>query len=323
MKNPRLPLLFALLALLGAGTWWLSHRATQATSTLDETATQFYVTDTATVDKVFVALRNGQQHTLVREARNYWRLDGRTDVRPDQVRMLLSTLARQRVKAPVAKAAHNTIVRELAANGIKVEVYQKGERTRTFYVGNATADRFGTYMILEGAETPYIVHMPGFEGYLTTRYLLSPREWRTVPVFNTPLPALERIEVDAPGQPDRTFRVARQGAGFAIDGLPQADTGLVRAYAAQFLKVNGQNYVDSTVRGKVDSIMRAKPHSFTVTVRARNQPRPARIRLWPIEGNNDSMVGVTDRDSTEPMIVQTYVFNGVLPKRTDFLRKKQ
>ncbi len=316
----RIYLLLAVLVVLGAGTWWLSRRAGQADSTLDIAATTFSVTDTAAVDKIFVALRSGQTHTLRRVARHYWRLDERYDVRPDMIRMLLGTLHRQRVKTPVARAARNSIVRALAGNGIKVEVYQHGERTSAFYVGGATNDRFGTYAILEGAEDPYILHIPGFEGFLTTRFQLTPREWRTVPVFATPLPALERVEVVAPGQPERTFSVVRLGAGFGIEGLPQADTALVRAYAAQFGQLNGQNFTDSTIRGQVDSVMR-QPAGFVVTVRGRGQARPDRIRLWAVEGNKDSMIGQTDRDSAETMIVQTRLFNMVLPMRRDFVRK--
>ncbi|MBC7446549.1 MAG: DUF4340 domain-containing protein [Hymenobacteraceae bacterium] len=316
----RIYLLLALLVLLGAGTWWLSHRAERADSTLDIAATTFSVTDTAAVDKIFVALRSGQQHTLRRVARNYWRLDERYDARPDMVRMLLTTLHRQRVKSPVPRAARNTIVRALAGSGTKVEVYQQGQPTTTFYVGGTTTDRVGTYMILDGAEDPYITHIPGFEGFLTTRYLLTPREWRTIPVFTTPLPALEGIEVLAPGQPERAFVVRRAGRGFAIDGLPQADTARVRAYAAQFGHLNGQNFVDSTVRAKVDSVMR-QPPGFIVTVRGRGQARPERIRLWALKGNQDSMVGQTDRDSAEAMIVQTRLFDQVLVKRADFVPK--
>lgn len=318
----RIFFLLAVLVLLGAGTWWLSRRAARADSTLDASATAFTVADTAAVDKIFVARRSGEQHTLRRVARNYWRLDDRFDARPEMVRMLLETIARQRVKAPVTRAARNTVVRTLASSGIKVEVYQHGERTNTFYVGGATSDQLGTYMILEGAEDPYVTHIPGFEGYLSTRFLLTPREWRTVPVFTTPLPTVESIEVTAPGQPERAFRIRRTGAGFAVEGLPKADTALVRRYAAQFGRIYGQNFVDSASLATVDSMMR-QPPGYVVTVRGRGRARPERIRLWPIKDNQDSMVGQTDRDSTEVMIVQTFVFNNILARRGDFVQKPQ
>ncbi len=320
-SNKRLFLLLAVLALLGLGTWWLTRRADTANSTLDVAATSFSVVDTAAVDKIFVANRTGEQHTLTREARNYWRLDNRYDARIEQVRMLLTTLHRQRVKMPVPRAARNNVVRALASQGIKVEVYQKGQRTNTFYVAGSTNDRLGTYMILDGAEEPYIVHVPGFEGYLTTRYLLTPRFWRTNPVFQAPVGTIERIAVEALGQPERTFTVQRAGTGFVVADLPQADTALVRAYAAQFGRVFAQGPIDSAQRAYTDTVLR-RPPNYRLTVTARNQPKPAQIRLWTIGGNKDSMLGVIAGDSAEPVIVQTYVFKPLLAFRREFVKKK-
>ena len=321
-SNQRLLLLLAVLALLGAGTWWLSRRAARTNSTLDVAATTFSVSDTAAVDKIFVALRSGEQHTLTRVARNYWRLDNRYDARLDMVQMLLTTIARQRVKAPVPRAARNSVVRALAGNGTKVEVYQQGQRATTFYVGGATNDRLGTYMILEGAKDPYVIHIPGFEGYLTTRFLLTPRDWRSIPIFTTLLPALQRIEVVAAGAPARTFAVARTAAGsFAIADFPKADSLLLKSYATQFSSVFGQVFVDSASRPAVDSIMR-RPPGFVVTVRRRGPGPPERIRLWPIKDNPDAMIGRTDRDSTEAMLVQVLILDRILVGRTDFVRKK-
>lgn len=321
MKLNRPFLLLAALVLLGLATWWLSRRADRNDSTLDTEATTFSVADTAAVDKIFVALRSGETHTLTRVARNYWRLDDRYDARSDMARMLLTTITRQRVKSPVPRAARNSVVRALAGNGIKVEVYQKGERATTFYVGGSTADRLGTYMILEGAKDPYVIHIPGFEGYLTMRFLLSPREWRSIPVFTTPLPNLQSIEVVVAGQPTRTFTVARTaGGGFGIAGFPQADSLLLKSYATQFRAIFGQTFVDSASRPLVDSIMR-RPPAFVVTVRGRGQAKPERIRIWPIKDNPDAMIGRTDRDSTEAMVVQNVVFNPVLAQRADFVKK--
>ncbi len=323
MKPAQRPfLLLAVLALLGLGTWWLLHRSSRTDSTLDTEATAFSVADTASVDKIFVALRSGVTHTLVREARSYWTLDGKYTARPDQVRMLLNTLRRQRVKSPVPRAARNSVVRAMAGTGIKVEVYQKGERTNTFYVGGATNNRLGTYMILEGAEDPYIVHMPGFEGYLTTRFLLSPDDWHTLPVFTLPLLALERVEVVTPGQPDSSFAIARTARNtFGIADYPAADSLLLKSYLTQFARIFAQNLVDSASRPTVDSMMRRAP-THVVYVKERGKPRAERLRLWPIKNSKNGLIACTDRDSI-PFIVQTAIFNNILVQRTEFVRKAQ
>lgn len=319
--NRKTYLLLAVLLLLGLGTWWLSRRSEKAGSTLDADATAFAVADTAAVDKIFVATKGGQTHTLRRVARNYWRLDERFDVRPDMIRMLLETLARTRVKAPVPKAARNNIIRSLAAGGVKVEVYQHGQLSKTFYVGRPTENMEGTYMILQGAEDPYVTHIPGFVGFLSTRFNLTPRDWRTVPVFNTPMALLETVTVTAPGRPEASFTVRRADRGFVVDGLPveKTDTLATRLYARLYAKVNGQEFLDSVQVRRSDSLLRTPP-AFTIAVQARRAAHPDRLRLWILKGNQEYMLGITDRDSAEVMAVQTYNLKNLLLGRADFAK---
>jgi hypothetical protein len=47
---------------------------------------------------------------------------------------------------------------------------------KQYYVGHATQDNTGTYMLLTNPETdknyedPFVTHIPGFDGFLSTRY---------------------------------------------------------------------------------------------------------------------------------------------------------
>ena len=63
------------------------------------------------------------------------------------------------------------MVKSLASEGIKVELYdRKGEKIKAYYVGGATPDERGTYMIMENAEEPYVAHIPSWEGNLRFRF---------------------------------------------------------------------------------------------------------------------------------------------------------
>lgn len=313
MSRKPLLLLIVLIA-LGVGTWWLVQRRAQAGSTLSGEETAFAVPDTAAVDKVFVAFKDGRQHTLRRVARSYWQLDERYDVRPEQVNILLQTLNRVRVKAPVARTARNGVVKGLATQGIKVEVYQRGELVRTFYIGGTTQDQLGTYAILAGSENPYIVHIPGFDGFLTSRFTLTPQSWRTVPIFRTPLNQLQGVEVVAAGHPEQTFRLTRPapGAPLTLDG-ERADTASLRRYASLYGRVNGQFFLEKEDRKEFDSLLSTPPH-YQIRVTARGA-RPDRIRLWVPHGEKDALVGITDRDSAEVLITQRHVFGNLLQSR--------
>ena len=43
---------------------------------------------------------------------------------------------------------------------LKLKFFQTTKKLEQFYVGGETADQLGTFMMLEGAKEPYVVHIP-------------------------------------------------------------------------------------------------------------------------------------------------------------------
>ena len=188
-SNLRILYILVALTLVTAGVWWLQGNQGR----LDRIeGTDFGIVDTSKVDKIFIADMDGVEVTLTRPERGrLWDLNGKYKAREDAVKLLLKTFRRAAVQGPVAEAAQENVVRLIAARGKKVEIYQGGDQpVKTWYVGTATPSHTGTYMVLEtpegrGAE-PYVVHMEGFTGYLSTRFFTSEREWRYTGIFDHP-----------------------------------------------------------------------------------------------------------------------------------------
>ena len=65
--------------------------------------------------------------------------------------------------------SNNNIIKQLATTGVKVEIYYKNN-IKTYTVGGSTSDHLGTYMLMEDGDNPYVVHIPGFNGFLSPRY---------------------------------------------------------------------------------------------------------------------------------------------------------
>ena len=185
-RNTLLLLVFLLLAGFAA-YYFLNKNGSK--STLDSEETAFAIADTASVDKIFISTKSGKSNTLTRKAGNHWVLNDHYEARKDMVNMLLETMKRMEVKRPADKLSRNNAIRDIAALGRKVEVYQKGELAKTFYVGQTTDEHMGTYFIMEGSEDPYVLHMPGFNGFITSRFDIEEAKWRSVPVSAVrPLP---------------------------------------------------------------------------------------------------------------------------------------
>src|ERR1044072_4374217 len=103
--------------LLGALTTWLvmhSGKGTVAREMRD-----FAYTDTASVDKIFLADKTGKQVTLVRNADNTWTVNELSPARPDAVANLLRVLNRVSVREPVGANARENVIKTLITGSIK------------------------------------------------------------------------------------------------------------------------------------------------------------------------------------------------------------
>jgi len=267
-RRQRLGLLTIVSLILLAGlTFWLSRRAATAPLTnADPEITAFAFTDTANVTKLFLADRQGNKSTLVRSGGD-WILNGSGVARPDAVNGVLGTIFAMRVRGPVAKAAQDNVIRQLAASGVKLEIYTKEGLAKTYYIGGPTTDMRGTYMMLEDGDRPYILQLPGMTGYLTPRFFASDTEWRRRIVFTSGKGGLLRgDEVNgiqmiykAKGQ---SFGFERAGSGFkwnlpAGNPMPPPISGLAESFLKAVATLPLENFAGKAPER--DSVLATQP----------------------------------------------------------------
>ena len=188
-------------------------------------ASDFQVWDTASVTKIYLADRRENESLLERKEQG-WTLNGTYKAHSKQVQYLLTTLYKVRIKMPVYVASHNNIVKQLAAQSTKVEIYQvvprinlfdkvklfyHEKRTKVFYVGDATMDSSGTFMLKEGADKAYIVYSPSFRGFISTRFTANPDDWRDHTVFHENLADIQSVSVEFNEDPEGSFRIDNIG----------------------------------------------------------------------------------------------------------------
>ena len=144
----------------------------------------FAVEDTASVDMIFMVDMDKNQVVLERK-NNAWLVNNKYIARQGSIDKLLETMKNLEVKEFIPQSRMNTTIRVLSSHSTKVEIYQKGELNKTYYVGGATQNQSGTYMLLENSSQPCVVTIPGFLGYLSTRYFIEESLWRDPTVFNS------------------------------------------------------------------------------------------------------------------------------------------
>ena len=221
-KNNRVTIIIAALLVVLAGVLIWNNRYL---SNLQGEASDFQVWDTASVTKIYLADRRENESLLERQE-DGWTLNGIYKAHPKQVNYLLTTLYKIRIKMPVSVASHDNIVKQLASQSTKVEIYQivprinlfdkvklfyHEKRTKVFYVGDATMDSSGTFMLKEGAEKAYIVYIPSFRGFITTRFTANPDDWRDHTIFHEKLVDIQSVEIDFNEDPEGSFRIDNMG----------------------------------------------------------------------------------------------------------------
>jgi hypothetical protein len=216
MKKNRVILLITLILIVIAGVLYL----TTSTTTLRKKDSDFSVKDTASVTKVFLADKNNNEVTLERSAEGGWTVDGKFSAQQAKVSSFLKTLADLEVRSPVPLIARNNVIKRMAVIAKKIEIYQITPRinlfnkiklfpheklTKVYYVGDVTQDNQGTFMLMEGAEEPYVVHIPNFRGFVASRYSTIKADWRDYTVFKIPINKIQSVKVEFPFDPQLAY----------------------------------------------------------------------------------------------------------------------
>jgi hypothetical protein len=143
----------------------------------------FAVEDTLLVNKIILENRNLEKLKLSRGEKN-WILNDTIIANQYLINLLLKTIKEMQIKNPIARAALPNIIKRMATQNTKLDIYKKNKKIKTIYIAGETPDQLGTYMMIEGAKEPYVVHIPGFNGYLSSRFSCKENIWKSKRIFN-------------------------------------------------------------------------------------------------------------------------------------------
>lgn len=320
--------LIGLVILVILGTLAFVVFKQRGTGTIKPDLHDFAVKDTAEVTKIFMADKTGQTVLLNRVDEKTWTVNDGHKARKDAIDVLLKTISRVEMKSPVANTAHDNIIKLLAGKSTKVEIYKGDDKVKTYYVGDATKDNMGTYMLIEGSRTPFICHIPGFFGYLSSRYMTRSLEWRDSEIFSHRLPQIAEIEVNFHLEPEKSFRITHSENRVVQlyrlypkeELVSNMDTVFVKRYMLNYRNVRFEG-IQPYDAERVDSIVNSPPF-FSVSVTDRTGESktvtayriPANPDAFDIDGKPlvwdvDRMHGVLNGNEDEIALIQYFTFD--------------
>jgi hypothetical protein len=256
-------LLFALVAVaLGLAVWFGVINKPEGSRVLRENA--FAWEDTASLQKIFLADLGEREILLERQPGGRWTVNGRFEARPDAMQTLLETIAQLEVKYPVAKAKYELVVREISGKHTKVELYTDGNKpVKTYYVGPPTTRDRGNFMQLDGAKYPYVVHIPGLDGFVQTRYILDQDTWRERTIFSAKPQTIDSLAVTYTYNPDSSWAIARAGESYRLHtnldriGSKTVNPRATLAYLGHWRNLQCDYYLNNSY--KRDSVLGTTP----------------------------------------------------------------
>lgn len=268
MKTNKILYLIVLVLLVVAGYFYFTD--TSGTISNQEGAKfDFAIEDTATIDKIFIVNPKGQ-HVTINKMEDGWKINGQYNARPDNIRLLMKTFSRIELKAPVSKSAFKNVVKNIATNSTKVEIYQGGDKpSKVYYVGSATMDQRGTYMLLETAGVkstqPGIMHIPGFRGFLTSRFFADADQWRDAAVFKYDSKDIKNIAVTYYEKPEESFVIRKNGETTELldienNVINDFNQDRVNEYVDRYKSVYYEMIDTESSPERIDSVIASQPY---------------------------------------------------------------
>jgi hypothetical protein len=337
MKKNRGTLIVVIILLL-ISVYFLFFKNTL--STLGEKDNQFAVADTGIITQITIIDREKQSVTLNRVNGAQWKVNNKYFVRTDAINTLLYTIKSVTIKTPIDQHAWDNVIKNLATNSVKVDIYTGDKKIKSYFVGGPSNDHLGTNMLLvnprtdENYKQPYVTYIPGFDGFLTTRYFTMEDGWRDRTIFRYYPNEIKSVTLSYPFA-DHSFTINTTAKNrFSIENplthqqLNNFDTMAVRQYLTYFQFVSWEVVVkpekkDSIISSAPICIMEVKDTLGNVTnIRLYNRKAPATVN------NKYGKDYVYDPDRLYALVngkdfvlVQYFVFGKLLQDPTYFIHK--
>ena len=277
---------------------------------------KFSISEIEKIDKIFLSDRKGNNITLKKD-NNIWMVNNKYIVRDDAISTLLSTIQKISIQRPIPETGYNNVIKQLATTGVKVEIYYNN-KIKTYTVGGSTSNHLGTYMLMDKSENPYIVHIAGFNGFLSPRYGIQGYEldinnWRDNTVFKIEIETIKKISVIDLQEKNKSFNIITKPLSLTDvnNNDIKYDLDKVIKYLNNFSQLNSENFKGNNIdisnekliyRLKINHDNKEdilETYTFSKTNNNSNNSKPNVERMYARLNNG------------EFLLIQNYVFNKV------------
>jgi len=297
----------------------------------DSELIEFAIEDITTVDKVIISDAFGRTFEIVKQGDIWTDKEGNCIIQ-ESAEFILEAFKTIEFKGYLPDKSHANFTNLTAAKHTKVEIFQNGEWTKTWYIGPPFSDHHGQIMLLDSdkygtSALPVIMKLKGVHGIIEPRFFADAKKWECTNIFALESNEIKEIDVQFNDEPERSFTVKKNGSDFKVyqqkNLLKNVDTAMIFRYVHNYKKIHFDvpNYEMNPFT--VDSLKKTTPFG-TLTVKEVNG-NSTRLRMFRIIARdaviNDGVVRLEDKDrdrfwcelpSGEMVKCQYFVFNPLI-----------
>jgi len=291
--NKTIKLLIALIVVAGLG-YFAYNLFINKGNTVESELIDFTVKDISKVDKIIISGDTPDEFILTKSGTK-WNSNKMDCIQQQNVDFILEAFKNIEFKSYLPKNAASHQTKLMSAKHIKVQIFENGSWSKTWYIGPPAQDHYGQIMLLDSKEygmsdKPVIMHIKGLKGIIEPRFYSDFRKWACNAIFELDPTKIKKVEVEYLQEKERSFKVLNNNNNYEVyqngtklDAHPQ----MVLKYIQNYKKIhfNIPNY--SLNIAQVDSLNRTAPFSY-ITVTETNG-KSTRLKLHRVRTEDESI----------------------------------
>jgi hypothetical protein len=284
-------LLVAAISILSLLGWYVNNLLkNQGKSDLE--LIEFAIADTTSVDRIIITDPFSQKIEIIRN-NGVWTDAAGDCITRENVTFVLEAFKNIEFKGYLPDNSHKQFTKMMSTQHTKVEIFQNGEWTKTWYIGPTASDHYGQIMLLDSEEygksdIPVMMKIKGTQGIIEPIFFADKRKWMCTNIFALPMERIAKVDVKYYDEPYLSFSVTKKGNKMAVfqQGKPlsNCDTAMIFRYLQNYKKIHYDLANFELSKKQVDSIKRKMPFA-TLTVEQNNRKK-TKLRLHRIKSDD-------------------------------------
>ncbi len=256
---------------------------------------RYAIDDVGQIHKIKIHYRLMDPDILLERKQHFWLVNGKYRAREDAISNLLSVIRQIELQFIPNAAARQNMIRDLASTGTKVEIFDKQDKLlKSYFIGGVTPDERGTFIIMEGSQSPSVVTQAAIDGSIRPYFIMPEIEWRDRIIFREDPDKIEELTVEYPDQENLSFSLRRQNGDFHVFPLEDdlkiqgriQKPGAVEAYLQKYRLLGAEALQNDPAT--IESLLPSVP--FVKITLDRSDQSTYAVQLYPVKMDAEATI---------------------------------